>query len=72
MRLSNLTCTGLLVTKSSIQLQREVLMPKSPSLLISLEGMMVLNAKLNDEQHSHIGVTVVWVECSAVGMASSV
>ena len=43
---SDLTDCGLLVRKSRIQLQREVLMPRSLSLVISLEGMLVLNAEL--------------------------
>ena len=43
---SNRTDCGLLVKKSSIQLLRELLMPRSLSFVISLEGMMVLNAEL--------------------------
>ena len=43
---SDLSDCGLLVRKSSIQLQREVLMPRSLSLVIGLEGIMVLKAEL--------------------------
>ena len=46
MWLSNLIDCDLLVSESRIQLQREVFMPRSLSLVISLEGMMVLNAEL--------------------------
>ena len=41
--LSNLTVCILLVRKSIIQLHREVLMPKSLTLVISLEGLLVLS-----------------------------
>jgi hypothetical protein len=44
--LSSLTCWGLLVRKSSIQLRRRGSMPRTLSLLISLEGMIELNAEL--------------------------
>src|SRR4029434_715838 len=43
---STLTDWGLLDRKSSIQLQREVLIPRSLSFVISLEGMTVLKAEL--------------------------
>ena len=43
---SNLTDWSLLVRKSSTQLQKEVLIPRSLSLVISLEGMMVLKDEL--------------------------
>ena len=55
---SDLSDWGLLVRKSSIQLQREVLITRSLSLVISLEGMMVLKVY---EQHSHVGVVIVQV-----------
>ena len=45
-RLPNLTAWGLLVRKSIIQLQTELLMPSWLSLEISLEGITVLNAEL--------------------------
>ena len=45
MWLSTLTDCGLLVRMSRIQLQREVLMPRSLSLVNSLE-VMVLNTEL--------------------------
>lgn len=41
-----LTTCGLPVRKSKIHLHREVLSPRSTSLEMSLEGMMVLNAEL--------------------------
>ena len=44
---SDWTDWGLLVRKSNIQLLREVLMPRSLSLVISLEGMMVMMVMLN-------------------------
>jgi hypothetical protein len=44
------------VRKSRIQLQREVFNPRVLSLVMSLEGTMVLNSVVN-EQHSHIGVS---------------
>ena len=50
--MSNLTDWGLLVRKSRIQFLREVLMPRSLSLVISLEGIMVLNAELKSMNNS--------------------
>lgn len=41
-----LTTWGLPVKKSNIQLQMEVLSPRSMSLETSFEGIMVLNAEL--------------------------
>ena len=45
-RLPHLTAWGLLVRKSIIQLQSELLMPSWLSLEISLEGITVVNAEL--------------------------
>lgn len=42
----DLTCWGLLVRKSMIQLQMELQIQRSTSLVISLEGVTVLNAEL--------------------------
>ena len=52
--LCNLTDCGLLVRKSRIQLQREALMSTSLSLVISLEGMMLLNAELKSKNSTLI------------------
>lgn len=60
MWLSNLTNWGLLVKNFTIQLQREVLVFRSLSLVISLEGVIALDAKLKERQ-SHICVTVAQV-----------
>ena len=53
-RLSNLTDWGLLVRTSRVQLQRDVLIPNWLSLEISLKQIILLNAELNDEQHSEV------------------
>lgn len=39
-------CWGLVFRKSSIQLQSEVLMPRSPGLVVNLGRMIVVNANL--------------------------
>ena len=52
---SNWTDWGLLVRMSNIQLLMEVLMPRSLTLVISLEGMMVLNAELKSMKGSSVG-----------------
>jgi hypothetical protein len=44
--LPNLTTQGRPIRKSKIQLKREVFSPRVPSLVINLEGTMVLNAKV--------------------------
>jgi hypothetical protein len=44
--LPTLTTWGWPITKSRIQLQREVFSPRVLSLLMSFEGTMVLNAEL--------------------------
>ncbi len=62
--------------KVIIQLQREVLTPKSPSLVVSLEGMTVLNAELKSTNNIRTYVLLLFkcvsTECSTVHTASSV
>ena len=73
--LPTLTTWGLPVRKSRIQLQREVFSPRVLSLMMSVVGIMVLNAELSSmNSNPHIGVSfdrwerAVW---SAIEIASS-
>ncbi len=68
--LSNLTYQGLLVRKSSIQLQREVLMPRSLNFVISLEGMIVLNAELKSMNSilTQLLLFSTWERCHGDGI----
>ncbi|RCU34597.1 hypothetical protein DVA81_19275, partial [Acinetobacter baumannii] len=50
----DLTFCGQSVRKSIIQLQREVLVPRSQSLVINLEGVTVLNAELKSAQVENV------------------
>jgi hypothetical protein len=59
--LPTLTTSGRPVKKSRIQFQREVFSPRVLSLVMSLEGTMVLNSTIVNEQHSHVGVPFVQV-----------
>ena len=45
-RLFNLTVCGLLITKSNIQLQMDMLMPSLCSFMIRSDGVIVLKAEL--------------------------
>ena len=58
MLLPTLTTWRRPVRKSSTQLHRAGLRPRVSSLMTSLEGIMVLNAVV-DEQYSHIGIPLV-------------
>ena len=50
---------GLAVRKSKTQLHRMGLRPMASSLMMSLEGTMVLNSELVNEQPSYIGIPIV-------------
>jgi hypothetical protein len=54
------TTWGRPIRKPWFQLQREMFSPIVPSLVVSLESTMVLNAVV-DEQYSHIGIPLVEV-----------